>query len=209
MDKRGIFGGTFNPVHWGHLLIAETALTQMQLSQVMWVPTRCPPHKPAAQWKQRVEMVQQAIAGHPAFTLASESANSYASETLLALKASYPDTLWYWIIGLDAFQKLPRWYRRQEVISECKWLVAPRLLATTCQLKLSDEIVTQSQSLCTQVEQQLATEGISICWQLLPTPWIGISSSLIRQHCRDRYSIRYLVPEPVRSYIIAANLYSD
>lgn len=209
MRKVAILGGTFDPVHWGHLLIAETALSQVALEQVIWVPTRRPPHKQAAKFEHRLQMVQRAIADHPAFALSPGAANrsdpSYAIQTLIDLQAVYPNTHWYWIVGLDAFQTLPRWYRRQELAAECDWLVAPRLCARGEQ---SGGTWVQVQFVCEQVAQQLAEEGISIHWQILHMPWVGVSSSLIRQYCRDRYSIRYLVPEAVRIYIATHNLYS-
>ena len=213
MRKVAILGGTFDPVHWGHLLIAETALNQVPVEQILWVPTRYPSHKQAAIFEDRLEMVQRAIADHPAFTSSHNEANphqpSYAIQTLLELKAVYPNTHWYWIVGLDAFQTLPQWYRRQDLVAECDWLVAPRFVSTTPELERSGGLVAQSQFTCKQVAQKLASEFITIRWQMLHMPWVGISSSLIRQYCRDGYSLRYLVPESVREYIITHNLYSD
>ena len=204
MRKVAILGGTFDPVHWGHLLIAETALSQVALEQVIWVPARCPPHKQAAIFEHRLEMVQKAIADHPAFAISTGSPHrsdpSYAIQTLIDLQAVYPNTYWYWIVGLDAFQTLPRWYRRQEIAAQCEWLVAPRLVSTP---KGEDPNGT-----CEQVAQKLADEGTLIRWQMLHMPMLGVSSSLIRQYCRDRYSLRYLVPEAVRSYIATHNLYA-
>lgn len=208
MHKRGILGGTFDPVHWGHLLLAETAVAQMKLEQAIWVPTRCPPHKQAASFEHRLEMVQTAIADNPAFAVSPESARSYAIDTLAELKSIYPDTYWYWIIGLDAFLSLPRWYCRQELVAECEWLVAPRLVSAHPMLNNPQELTAQIRPLCEQVAQQLLTEGNITRWQILSTPWVGFSSTLVRQYCRARQSIRYLVPEAVRSYITTNNLYS-
>ncbi|NJR58467.1 MAG: nicotinate (nicotinamide) nucleotide adenylyltransferase, partial [Cyanobacteria bacterium CRU_2_1] len=131
--RRAIFGGTFNPIHWGHLLMAETALSQFNLHQVIWVPTYRPFYKSSTEllaFHHRLEMVQRAIASHPHFTVfTSEQSHpdaAYAIHTLLELQLFYPNSQWYWIIGLDAFQSLPRWHRRQEWIEQCDWLVAPR-----------------------------------------------------------------------------------
>jgi nicotinate-nucleotide adenylyltransferase len=213
MRKVAILGGTFDPVHWGHLLIAETALNQVALEQVIWVPARCPPHKQAALFEHRLDMVQRAIADHPAFAVSPSSANrsypSYAIQTLTDLQAVYPNTHWYWIVGLDAFRTLPRWYRRQELASACHWLVAPRFLSPTPLVAEATGITAQVKLICEQVGQQLADENITIHWQILQMPWVGVSSSLIRQYCRNRSSIRYLVPEAVRIYIAIHNLYSD
>jgi len=202
MRKVAILGGTFDPVHWGHLLMAQTALSQVALEQVMWVPARCPPHKLAAKFEYRLEMVQRAIAEHPAFVISplaeNDSGPTYAIQTLIEFQAFYPDTHWYWIVGLDTFQTLPRWYRRQELALACDWLVVPRMRAGG-----------DSEALCQQVAQQLEKQGVIVRWQLLSMPLVGVSSSLIRQYCRDRTSIRYLVPEAVRIYITTHNLYLD
>ncbi|GAB1537957.1 nicotinate (nicotinamide) nucleotide adenylyltransferase [Scytonema sp. NUACC21] len=205
MRRLAIFGGTFDPVHWGHLLLAETALAQVPLERVIWVPSLNPPYKQAAAFEHRVEMVQRAIADNPGFAVSPiencRSRSSYAIDTLIDLSADYPDTRWYWIIGLDAFQTLPRWYRGQELAQLCEWLIAPRLL--------SGETITQSELICKQVVQKLTKQTFSMHWQLLHIPFIGLSSSLIRNlYCEGR-SIRYLVPEPVRVYIDKHGLYKN
>jgi nicotinate-nucleotide adenylyltransferase len=205
MKQIAIFGGTFDPIHWGHLIVAEAALHQVPLEQVIWVPSLNPPHKQAALFKHRLEMVQQAIADNPAFCVSEVELNrhgtSYAINTLIDLSSFYPHTRWYWIVGLDTFQSLPRWYRVTELAQLCHWLIAPRLL--------NGETVTEIELSCKQVEQQLNKQCIIIQWQLLHIPLVGISSSLIRNLCRARHSIRYLVPEPVRRYMIYHDLYAE
>lgn len=204
MQQIAIFGGTFDPIHWGHLLIAETALHQVPVEQIIWVPSLNPPHKQAAAFEHRLEMLKLATKDNPAFTISLVEVNrpgiSYAINTLIDLSAAYPNTHWYWIVGLDAFQTLPRWYCRHELAQMCDWLIAPRLLG--------GETIAQSELICKQVEQQLINQSISIRWQLLHIPLVGVSSSLIRQLIRVRQSIRYLVAESVRLYIAAHNLYS-
>jgi nicotinate-nucleotide adenylyltransferase len=205
MRQIAIFGGTFDPVHWGHLLLAQTALNQVPLEQVIWIPSLNPPHKQATPFGHRVEMVKQAIADNPAFAISmvevNHCGNSYAINTLIDLSAVYPNTHWYWILGLDTFQTLPRWYRGQELVQMCDWLIAPRFP--------SGDNIAQSESMCKQVAQQLAKQSNIIHWQLLHMPLVGLSSSQIRNLCGEGKSIRYLVPEAVRTYIAAHNLYSD
>ncbi|AFY51007.1 nicotinate/nicotinamide nucleotide adenylyltransferase [Nostoc sp. PCC 7524] len=203
MQQLAIFGGTFDPIHWGHLLIAETALHQVPIEKVIWMPSFYPPHKTAALFEHRVAMLQIATRENPAFTVSQietkRSGNSYAIDTLIELSACYPNTHWYWIVGLDTFQTLPRWYRGEELAQMCDWLIAPRLLG--------GENITQSELICKQVRQQLQKQSVTIHWQLLDTPLVGVSSSLIRKLCRDGKSIRYLVPEEVRSYMKFHELY--
>ena len=218
MGQVAILGGTFDPVHWGHLLIAQTALSQLNLTQVIWVPDCLSPHKQACSYGHRRSMVEQAITDNPNFILSPvetvDAKPNYAIKTLTELQDTYSDCQWYWIIGIDAFQTLPHWYRREAVIPACNWLVAPRPIATTRfhftkserNQPLADS---QSSWLCQQVAQQLASQDISIHWQLLQMPAVGISSTLIRQYCRQHRSIRYLVPEAVRAYITDHNLYLE
>ncbi|GAX44741.1 nicotinate-nucleotide adenylyltransferase [Tolypothrix sp. NIES-4075] len=204
MRSIAIFGGTFDPVHWGHLILAETALHQVPLEYVIWVPSLNPPHKQATSFEHRVEMLQLAIKDNPSFTISlvevNRSGTSYAIDTLLELSTFYPNTHWYWILGLDTFQSLPRWYRGRELVQMCDLLVAPRLVG--------GENIAQSELICKQV-QQLQKQSYTISWQLLHIPLVGLSSTIIRQMCGVRQSIRYLVPESVRSYIAAQNLYFD
>lgn len=205
MQQLAIFGGTFDPIHWGHLLLAETALYQVPLEKVIWVPSRNPPHKQAASFGHRLEMLQQAIKDNRAFTVSlierNRSGTSYAINTLIDLSAFYPNTHWYWIVGLDTFQTLPRWYRGHELAQMCDWLIAPRLVG--------GETIAQSEFICKGVEQQLQEQSVNIHWQYLHIPLVGVSSSLIRKFIHEGRSIRYLVPEPVRLYIANHNLYSD
>ena len=187
MQQIGIFGGTFDPIHWGHLLVAQTALNQVPLEKVIWVPSLNPPHKNTVLFQSRGEMLKLATRENPAFTVslveAKRSGISYAINTLMDLSSCYPKTHWYWIVGLDTFKTLPRWYRGHELAQMCDWLIAPRLLG--------GETIAQSELICNQVEQELTEQSVTIHWQLLNTPLVEISSSLIRKYCRDRQSIRY------------------
>lgn len=212
MQKLAIFGGTFNPIHWGHLVIAETALSQFALDRVLWVPTYHPPHKAAEiplSYEHRVEMVRLAITDHPNFTVSpieqKQTGKSFAITTLQALQSLYdaPDIQWYWIVGLDAFQTFPRWYAHQELARSCHWLVAPRQK----QWGTNQFGTTELEMISAEVTHTLAAQSIHIHWQMLQMPMLGISSSLIRTHCQQQRSIRYLVPEPVRAYIKSHNLY--
>lgn len=212
-------GGTFDPIHLGHLLIAQAAMNQLKLDRVIWIPTRRPPHKEGSAYEHRCVMVEKAIANNSAFVLNTVDTEGtrpdYAIETLTHLKEAYPNRQWYWIIGVDAFQTLPRWYHCERLAPACDWLVAPRTVSVAATTALfpnsnsdQEQMDTQTSSLCQQVAGQLAEQNIPLRWQLLQMPLVGISSSLIRQYCRQGHSIRYLVPEEVRAYIITHNLYS-
>lgn len=214
MQKLAIFGGTFSPVHWGHLLMAEMALEQFALDRVIWVPTYHPAYKASADlldFRHRLEMVRLAIGSHPHFTLTSIEQDlpspSYAIDTLDCLQSIYPDNYWYWIIGIDAFQTLPHWFRYRELVSRCCWLVTPRWNEQEPARRTQESDINLSLAICQRVSEKLAMESLELNWHLLDMPLIGISSSLVRHRCRDRRSIRYMVPESVRSYIAQQGLY--
>lgn len=196
MPKLAIFGGTFNPVHWGHLLLAETALNQCTLDRVIWIPTYHPPHKSPVilGFEHRLAMVRLAIADHPNFSVSDiESAQpgiSYAIDTFTALQAYFPGAEWHWILGWDAFQKIHQWRGIGELATQCRWLVAPRPGAEMPDAPVPSQVL------------------LSLTWQTLTMPSVGISSSLVRQFCHDRHSIRYLVPESVRQYILSRSFYT-
>ncbi len=200
MQRIGIFGGSFNPVHWGHLLIAETAREQADLAQVLWLPTYNPPYKAQilASFDHRYHMVCQAIADHPKFKAsnieAQRGGKSYALMTFLELQRLYPTTEWFWILGMDAFQQLPYWHGDRQLAAHITWLVAPR-----------PQLVASASG--QQIALQMASQGIVLQWQMLMTPAVDLSSSAIRDRCQKGQSIRYRVPEPVRHYISQQNLY--
>jgi nicotinate-nucleotide adenylyltransferase len=221
MQKVAILGGTFDPIHWGHLVMAETALQQAALDQVIWVPTHIAPHKsqqPGSTFEHRLQMAQRAIADHPAFVMSAIEGErigpSYAIATLKDLQKLHPTAQWYWIIGLDAFQTFPRWYCRFELAATCEWLIAPRTLGVT-EASSTDELATELGwtaamiNSCQKVLEVMAQNSITLRYQRLLMPGFSVSSSLIRQYCREQRSVRYLVPEAVRAYIAAHHFYQS
>ena len=227
MRKIGILGGTFDPVHWGHLLMAQMAVSQVALDRVIWAIDRSPPHKSRsslANFEHRREMLALAIADRPNFVLApllsNPSGTSLAIDTLLYLQNSHPDDRPYWIIGADAFQTLPKWHRCREIGAQCDWLVASRPNPGdgeggsgrigewgSGRVGEWEKMQVQTNALGRRVAEQMALLDVQIRWQVLAMPSIEISSSLIRQYCREGRSIEHLVPEAVITYIAAHQLY--
>ncbi|MEG4965973.1 nicotinate (nicotinamide) nucleotide adenylyltransferase [Microcoleus sp. B6-A1] len=237
MGKIAILGGTFDPVHWGHVLVAETAASQFALDRVIWVPDRSPPHKERpdlASFEQRREMLALAIGDRPDFVISPRSANPsgscFAIDTLLFLQKLYPgDHRWYWIIGSDALLTLPKWHRCGEIAGLCDWLVAPRPSQEDREIAESGEIgglsewgdcpggkpldsggdrmQVQANAVGRRVAEQMALLDVEIRWEVLSMPAIEISSSHIRRCCAERLDLRYLVPEVVGTYIAAHQLY--
>jgi nicotinate-nucleotide adenylyltransferase len=240
MQKIAILAGTFNPVHLGHLQIATTALAQFQLQRVLWAPIRYPFHKLQQQqqspnapsslpisFEQRLKMVSLAISNQPSFELclsrSVDSADSYASyasyaytsyaiDMLQALQPAYPQSQWYWLIGQDALQSLPRWKGRAELAATCCWLVAPRppiVQGEQGQVRQPDLAQAQAEADCKQVEQTMLSQAIPIRWQILQMPPAPISSSLVRLRRQQGASIQGLVPDCVERYILAHRLYAS
>lgn len=237
MGKIGIFGGTFDPVHWGHLLVAQTAASQFNLDRVIWVPDRAPPHKwrsNLASFERRRAMLALAIGDRPEFLLAPPEANScgscFAIDTLLYLQKMYPGDRLHWIIGSDAFGTLPKWHRSAEIGPLCHWLVGPRPSPGDAQtaetgdigaasewgdslrdvsIDAGDRMQVETNAVCCKVAKQMALLDVEICWEVLSMRAIDISSSHIRRCWAQSRDLGYLVPESVRTYIAAHQLYQQ
>lgn len=207
MQKIGIFGGTFDPIHNGHLAIAEADLKLGNLDQVIWVPVNQALHKPfqtSATIEQRRLMVELAISNYPEFTLIfPELASFYAIDTQIQLQQIYPNKHWYWILGLDTFLTLPKWYQCHQLCEAVDWIIAPR---SSSNFKLT-EIDISPEKLCKQVASQLWEQGKMVRWQILNLPQIDISSTIIRQRCFLNQKIDGLVPEPIKNYIKNQKIY--
>lgn len=199
MKKTGIMGGTFNPIHYGHLLLAENAYEQFGLDEVLFMPSNNPPHKkmtPVIDGARRAEMVRLAIEGNPHFAFSGEEltreGNTYTSDTLEILTEREPDTQFYFIIGGDSLSQFENW-RRAEVI-----------------LKLACVLAAERDGMSLQRTRQ-KIEYLNVKYhadvRLLLIPNIEISSHDIRQRAEAGHSIRYLLPESVREYILENGLY--
>jgi len=209
MSKLGIFGGTFDPIHYGHLKIAQNALETYDLRGVLWIPQLAPFYKDSVTpIAQRWAMVELAIAPYPYFSLPTTleiwqdkhpRTPDYAIDTFCCLQELYPGSTWFWILGADSFLTLPKWQGREVLIPACTWLVAARNLPN------SEELQAQLQ----QVAIELQSQGINIIGELLPREAIDISSSLVRQTRQTHQSLDHLLPAIVEKYITEHDLYSS
>jgi nicotinate-nucleotide adenylyltransferase len=197
--KVGILGGTFDPIHLGHLLMAESAREILELRQVLFVPAGDPPHKqelPITPACHRQAMVELALAHNPFFELSpvdlDRSGPHYSTETVQLLQKRYdlPPELCYFIIGSDSLQDLPTWHRPAELIKICRLAVARRPGS------LPD---------LTSLEASLPGLSDQLTW--VEMPLVGISASDIRARVRAGQSIRYQVPQEVGEYIQKHQLY--
>ncbi|MBB5324783.1 nicotinate-nucleotide adenylyltransferase [Anoxybacillus tepidamans] len=187
MKKIGIFGGTFDPPHNGHLLMANEVLHALSLSEIWFMPNHIPPHKQHEQITNsddRLHMLELAIADHPYFKIETielkRSGPSYTYDTMRQLKALYPKYEFYFIIGADMVEYLPHWYCIDQLVH----------LVTFVGVKRPGFSLHTSYSI---VEVEI--------------PEFAVSSSLIRERVKQGKSIRYLVPECVRQYIERKRLY--
>jgi len=198
--KIGIMGGTFNPIHNGHLIIAEQAKEEFQLDLVLFIPAGIPPHKQneAILTKEhRCAMIEVAIKNNPHFQLdtreVESEAVSYTYLTLKALKQQYNDAQLYFIMGEDSIYAISSWKYPKEIFSMAITLVAVRNHLCETQ-PIEEQILLIKQ----QYNGTIA---------IIHSPVVLISSSLIRDRIALGYSIRYLVPDSVVGYIKKYELY--
>lgn len=198
MKKIGITGGTFNPVHNAHLIMARYAKEQYGLDSVIFMTSGNPPHKrnidmPDAE--VRHDMLKAAISGDADFTAndyeVKQKSYSYSVNTLRYFKEIYPSDMIYFIIGEDSLADFPKWYMPQEILKLCTVLVYPRGEGQDVQQKI-DEIK--------------AMYGGEI--YPINSPVIGISSTEIRGRLKSGKTVRHMIPDKVLEYIEKNKLYT-
>lgn len=194
--RLGLFGGTFDPIHMGHLILAEACREALALDRVWFIVAGSPPHKPGGRTpvNDRIEMVRIATAGHPAFEVSEIEAKgpgpNYSFETLEKIRAERPGDDLFFLIGADSLADLPMW-RKPERIAELATIVVvnrpgidPAVLASPPNLGPSAKPI----------------ERVNV-------PPIGIASNDLRRKVHEGRSIRYLVPRGVEAYIVEQRLY--
>ena len=198
--KIGIMGGTFDPIHMGHLILGEQSYEQFQLDKVLFMPSGNPPHKRdragRASDNQRVDMVRLAIEDNPHFELSlaemHETGYTYTYRTLEELKEQNPDTDYYFIIGADSLFTFDEWKEPARICRACTLIVAVRDHAS------SDELNQEIKRLSAEYEGHFT---------LLDTMNIDVSSHQIRSWVSEGKSLKYYVPDPVISYMKENGIY--
>jgi nicotinate-nucleotide adenylyltransferase len=193
MTRLGVFGGTFDPIHIGHLLLAEAAREQLGLDRVLFVPTGEPWRKagrkigPAA---DRLTMVKLATTDNPDFEVSAieieREGPSYTFETLEALANQNPGAGMFFIMGTDTLHDLPNWRSPERIV----------------------ELATLAVAIRAGSDDQVTAEGLSANIMTIRMPEIGVSASEIRERAAAGQSLRYLVAAAVAEHISAAKLYS-
>jgi len=209
----GILGGTFDPIHYGHLRIAQELLEELKLAEVRFIPAATPPHRaqPASPPQHRVEMVRLAIAGNPCFHLdlreLQRPGPSYTIDTLGTLRRELgSDTPLFLLIGGDAFLGLPGWHRWEALFGLAHIVVAHRPGAVPTEAAMAPALREAWRARrCTVREELHAAPGGRI-W-LHPATALDISASAIRAMLRAGRSPRYLLPDCVYDYLQTHHLY--
>ncbi len=192
--KVGLMGGTFDPVHIGHLIAAQSVCERLELDEVWFMPTNVPPHKeqaPGASPRQRLEMVELAVEGHPHFRASDmelrKGGVSYSIETVTMLRAQHPGYRFTYIIGADMVRYLPKWYKIGELVR----------LVTFAGLQRPGY----------ETGYEGLPEAIRQAVKLVPMPQVELSSTLIRLRRASGRPVRYMVPDRVNHYIEVNRLY--
>jgi nicotinate-nucleotide adenylyltransferase len=198
--RLGIFGGTFDPVHYGHLLVAEQCLEQCRLDQVWFVPAGIPPHKlerTIATGKARAEMLELAIAGHDRFRVDRRELDRadpcYTVETLAALHGEDASHDLFFLMGADSLKDFPTWREPQRIVELANLAVVNRGGAPLPDLEPLRETL---------------GETFASHLQFVTIPGNDVSSSDIRRRVGEGMSIRYMTPRAVECYIGTHALYT-
>ena len=197
----GIMGGTFDPIHMGHLILGEKAYEQFRLEKVLFMPSGNPPHKRNRQGRatdeERVEMVRRAITGNPHFELSltemHENGYTYTYHTLEMLKEKNPDTDYYFIIGADSLYDFDTWREPERICRNCILVTAVRNHSTIAEL---------------EAEMNRLSLKYNGTFLTLNTTNLDVSSEMLRNWIREDKSVRYYIPDPVIEYIRENQIYS-
>ncbi|QVL34309.1 nicotinate-nucleotide adenylyltransferase [Telmatocola sphagniphila] len=198
----GIFGGTFDPIHLAHLLIAEQCREQARLEKILFIPSAVPPHKTLtniSSFSDRARMVELAIAGNSRFEIdlleSNRSGPSYTLDTLTELHASHPDWDIHFIIGADGILDLPGWHKPREILMKCQLCIVNRPGFPDVDIPA--------------LSRQLNTEIEDVKFSIVSVAQLDIASRDIRALHKKGASIRYMVPDSVRNWIVERGLYSE
>ena len=200
MQKRriGIMGGTFDPIHIGHLVTADFIMNSIELESVIFIPTGKPPHKLSgkmASAQDRYNMTVLATSDNPSFTVSDieirRSGLSYTIDTLKKLQEMYSVAEFYFIVGTDAVAEIPNWERADGLLQYCSFVAATRPGFASSVEKVIEFFGDRGNGKIIQID----------------TPELEISSTDIRERVGSRRSFKYIVPTSVEQYIKKEGLY--
>jgi nicotinate-nucleotide adenylyltransferase len=216
--KIGIFGGAFNPIHYGHLRTAEEVFEILSLDKVFFIPSGNPPFKKPELAKacHRYEMVKAAIEDNPHFKLSNiemkTRGKSYSVDTITKLSNRYKKSEFFFILGIDAFLDLPSWKHPQRLIKLTNFVVISRPGYSFTDLSSSPYLVNVPKKILKELDKGIITKfsfplpSGQRCF-LCKVTGFNISASRIRSLIMTGKDIKYLLPDSVKSYIISHKLY--
>ncbi|QDV27346.1 nicotinate-nucleotide adenylyltransferase [Aureliella helgolandensis] len=200
-QRVGIFGGTFDPIHLGHLLLAEVAADSLELDEVRFVPAAISPlktHQRPIDDKHRLEMVRLAIGGNSRFRVDDREirrgGTSYTVDTLAELRQENPQTEWYFLMGADSLVDFHSWREPERICQLARVIVLSR----------GGQAAPDMQLLAPYLPESQRADLASHC---LTMPQVDVSSSAIRESLRQSRSVRYQLHPAVAAYIQAQQLY--
>jgi nicotinate-nucleotide adenylyltransferase len=210
----GVVGGTFDPIHHGHLAAAAAAQQSLALDSILLVPSRLPPHRVdpvGASAEQRYEMASLAAAARPGWSVSrieiGREGPSYTYDTLVELQKSSPSTQLFFILGADAFAEIATWFRFPDILDLANFVVVSRPGITLDSLRERVPSAFQHHPPCSpSALRDLGSEETRVILVESNTP--DISSTDIRRRVRARQSLSGLVPDTVAEYIRAHRLYA-
>lgn len=189
MTKVGILGGTFDPPHYGHLLIANEVLSELNLDEIWFMPNQEPPHKKksdSVENTDRLQMLELSIDGNSAFKIEKieleRSGPSFTVDTMKILNERYPNHQFYFIIGADMIEYLPKWNKIDELMELVQFV---------------------------GVERPEYSSKTDYPIQYVDIPAFEVSSSMVRERVQQGKTVRYLLPEPVIDFIREKHLYGS
>ncbi|MDF2908632.1 MAG: hypothetical protein K0R34_3953 [Herbinix sp.] len=201
MKKIGIMGGTFNPIHNGHLFLAENAYEQIGLDQILFMPSKNPPHKAKPNMvtdQQRVDMINLAIQDNPHFALSTieleRDGYTYTADTLALMANGQQEERYYFIVGADSLFMMHQWYQPQVIFDLCTVVAAGRDHVD------GDKLAAQAELLKEQFHADI---------RLVEMPTIQIASEDIRNRVGENRTTRYYLPDQVAQYINTHQLYRN
>ena len=199
--RLGLYGGTFDPVHYGHLLLAEQCREQCRLDEVRFLPSGNPPHKQSGEMTSgqlRTEMLELALAGHPEFVVdrreLDRDGTTYTVDTLAEFAAEDSERELFFLMGADSLHDLPNWREPQRI---CE-------LATIVAVNRGDRPLPSLEDI-----QRTLGEAVASRIEIVTMPGIDLSATDLRRRVRDRHSIRFMTPRAIEVFIDAHELYRD
>lgn len=217
-QRLGILGGTFNPIHFGHLAVAEEVRDRLKLEKVIFIPSFLPPHKideDISSAVQRQEMVRLALKGNLHATVSDveikRGGRSYTVDTIEALQHAHPGSELYFLTGLDSFLEIGTWKDWERLLTLCSFVVLSRegyRFSDIAQLGFLGVPKGELEALDAHEKDQVVVTGERRPVYLERVPFFDISSTDIRTRVREGRSIKYHLPEAVEHYIIENKLYA-